>query len=61
MGLVLTHKLGEAIHIGNDIKITLTEVQGKQTKIHIEAPQSVNILRDAVKKRNEANGQHRKF
>ena len=36
--LILTRKLGESIAIGNDIKITLLEIKGRQIRIGIEAP-----------------------
>ena len=58
MGLVLGRKKGESIFIGKDIKVTLKEIDGNQVKIDIDAPQNVNILREEVKKRNEANGQN---
>lgn len=46
--LILTRKLGESITIGNDIKITLLEIKGKQIRIGIEAPPDVMVHREEV-------------
>lgn len=43
--LVLTRKEGEQIHIGNDITVTVTLVQGDRVRLGIEAPRDVTILR----------------
>jgi carbon storage regulator len=49
--LVLTRKAGEAIRIGDDIKITLVEIDGNNIKVGIDAPRSVNIHREEVYQR----------
>jgi carbon storage regulator len=49
--LVLTRKLGESIRIGDDIKITVVELDGRFAKIGIEAPRSVAIHREEVYER----------
>jgi carbon storage regulator len=46
--LILTRKLGESIAIGDQIKVTLLEVQGKQVKIGVLAPPTVPIHRQEV-------------
>ena len=46
--LILTRKLGESIAIGDGIKVTLLEVQGKQAKIGVQAPRDVSIHRQEV-------------
>ena len=38
--LILTRKLDEAILIGDDIRITIVEIQGDKVKLGIEAPGS---------------------
>jgi carbon storage regulator len=43
--LVLSRKVGEKIYIGNDISITVVEVQGNRVKVGIEAPENQRILR----------------
>jgi carbon storage regulator len=49
--LVLTRRLGESINIGDDIKITIVDIDGKQVKIGIEAPRDVAIFREEVYER----------
>jgi carbon storage regulator len=46
--LVLTRKLGEAITIGENIKILIVDIDGHQVKIGIEAPKSVEIYREEL-------------
>ena len=46
--LILTRKLGESIAIGDQIRVTLLEVQGKQVKIGVLAPPTVQIHRQEV-------------
>jgi carbon storage regulator len=54
--LVLSRKLGEKIHIGTDITITLVEVQGNRCRIGIEAPAEVSILRAELLEPSTAAG-----
>ena len=46
--LILTRKSGESITIGDDVKITVVEVKGKQVRIGIDAPRSNMIHREEV-------------
>ncbi|AMV39956.1 carbon storage regulator CsrA [Planctomyces sp. SH-PL62] len=46
--LVLSRKLGEAIHIGSDIRIVVAKIDGHQVRIGIEAPMSVSIKRQEI-------------
>ncbi len=46
--LVLTRRLGEAITIGDNIKIILVDIDGKQVKIGIEAPREIEIYREEL-------------
>lgn len=46
--LILTRKLNEAIMIGEDIKITVVEIQGDKVKLGIEAPRELSILRQEI-------------
>ena len=43
--LVLSRKPGEQVVIGNDITITVVEVQGNRVRVGIDAPEQVRILR----------------
>ena len=49
--LILTRKSGEAITIGQDIKITVLAIQGKQVKIGISAPEKVEVFREEIFKK----------
>ena len=46
--LVLTRKLGESITIGDDIKVSIIEVKGRQVRLGIEAPQHTAVHREEV-------------
>lgn len=46
--LILTRKLGESVTIGDDIKITILGVRGRQVRLGIIAPQKVTIHREEV-------------
>jgi len=50
--LVLTRKKGQAIKIGDDIVVTVTEVRGRGAKalvkLGIEAPAGTKVLREEV-------------
>ena len=46
--LILTRKLGESIAIGDQIKVTLIDIQGRQVKIGVNAPRDVPIHRQEV-------------
>lgn len=43
--LVLTRKTNEAILIGDDIKITLLNIESDRVRIGIDAPKSMRIYR----------------
>jgi len=46
--LILTRKSGESIAIGNDIKITILGISGKQVKVGIAAPERVSVYREEI-------------
>ena len=46
--LVLTRKKGQSLMVGNDIEISIIDVQGDQVRIGIEAPRSVTIHRKEI-------------
>jgi carbon storage regulator len=47
--LALSRKTGERILIGQDVVLTVLAVRGKQVCLGIEAPKSVNILREELR------------
>lgn len=49
--LLLTRYKDQSIHIGNDIKITILEIQGNQVRIGIDASKSVVINREEIHQR----------
>lgn len=53
--LILTRKIGQSFQIGDNIKITVTELSGDKVKIGIEAPQEFRVLREELCKTVESN------
>ena len=49
--LILTRKSGEGLFIGDDVRITILEIRGKQIRLGIEAPASVIVLREEIYRR----------
>ncbi|MBQ3775233.1 MAG: carbon storage regulator CsrA [Ruminobacter sp.] len=58
--LILTRRLGEAITIGKDVKLTVLSIKGNQVRIGVDAPKEVSIQRSELieKKENEENSEH---
>ena len=52
--LVLTRKLQERIHIGENITITVVRIQGNTVRVGIEAPGDVRVVRGEVMARDQA-------
>lgn len=46
--LVLTRKKGERIHIGDDITVVITKIDGGRVGVGIEAPAQVRIERKEI-------------
>ena len=49
--LVLTRKIGEAVAIGDDIKIIVMQVKGKQVRLGIKAGTQTTVHREEVYQR----------
>jgi len=43
--LILTRKLGESIAIGDDIKIEVLDIKGRQVRIGVQAPRQTKVYR----------------
>ena len=46
--LVLTRKIQEKIHIGDNVTITVVRIQGNTVRVGIEAPQDVRVIRGEI-------------
>jgi carbon storage regulator len=49
--LVLTRKINETIIIGENIRVTIMAIHGRQVRLAIEAPQEVTIVRGELDQR----------
>ncbi|MDR1956495.1 MAG: carbon storage regulator CsrA [Treponema sp.] len=56
--LILSRKVNEKIMIGEDISISIIEIQGDHIRIGVDAPKTVKVFRqevfDAIKAENKA-------
>ena len=43
--LILTRRVGEAVHIGNNITLRVLGVKGGQVRIGFDVPKEVNVIR----------------
>jgi carbon storage regulator len=46
--LILTRKVGESITIGDEVKITVLGIHGRQVRLGIIAPQKVVVHREEI-------------
>ncbi len=46
--LTLTRKIGESVCIGDDIKVVVKEIKGKQVRLGIIAPRDVYVCREEL-------------
>jgi carbon storage regulator len=46
--LILTRRLGEALMVGNEIKVTVLGVKGNHVQIGVDAPKDVVVHREEV-------------
>ncbi len=46
--LILTRKLGESITIGDDIRVSVLGIRGRQVRLGIEAPMKVVVHREEI-------------
>ncbi|MCK5017663.1 MAG: carbon storage regulator CsrA [Candidatus Peribacteraceae bacterium] len=58
--LILTRRIGEAIYIGDDIKVEVLSIDRGQVRIGFTAPRDINIWRDELTKdsRGEAGDKY---
>jgi carbon storage regulator len=46
--LVLTRKVGESITIGDEIKVYVMEIKGRQVRLGVQAPKDTVVHREEV-------------
>ena len=66
--LILTRRVGEKLIIGDNVKITVLGVKGKQIRVGIDAPPEIEVHREEIhhrilkerilKEREELDGTH---
>ncbi|RQD66619.1 MAG: carbon storage regulator [Desulfonatronovibrio sp. MSAO_Bac4] len=49
--LILSRRSGESIHLGDDIKVSILAIKGKQVKVGIEVPDDIPVYREEVFKK----------
>lgn len=54
--LVLSRKPGERILIGDDVAVTIVRIGPNTVRLGIDAPREMNIVREELCQRVEANG-----
>jgi carbon storage regulator len=51
--LILSRTIGEVVHIGDDIEVTVVAVNGHQVRIGINAPREVVVDREEIANRKQ--------
>lgn len=46
--LILTRRVGESVHIGDQVKVKVLTVRGNQVRLGIDAPREIKVNRDEV-------------
>lgn len=49
--LILTRRPGESVYVGDNIRITVLSLQGKQVKIGLDVPSDTVVYREEVYRR----------
>lgn len=52
--LILTRRIGETLMVGDDVKVTVLNIQGGQVRIGVDAPKQVEVHREEIYKRIQA-------
>lgn len=46
--LILTRRVGESVHIGDQVTVKVLTVRGNQVRLGIDAPREIKVNRDEV-------------
>ena len=46
--LILTRRIGEVITIGEDIRMTVIDIKGRQVRLGIDAPKNISVHREEI-------------
>lgn len=46
--LILSRRIGESLHLGDDIKITVLSVRGQQIKLGLDVPEHMPVYREEI-------------
>src|SRR5665648_1209242 len=49
--LILTRKIGESIMVGDDIRLVVLDIRGRQIRLGSEAPTDIVVLREEIAQR----------
>lgn len=52
--LILTRRIGETLMVGDDVKVTVLNIQGGQVRIGVDAPKQVEVHREEIYSRIQA-------
>ena len=52
--MILTRRIGETLMVGDDVKVTVLGVNGNQVRIGVDAPKNVEVHREEIYQRINA-------